>query len=328
MEEKRTLTAEDFRFVNRHPKAEIDENYASQSYGRDVLARLCANKGAIIGLVLIILVMLFAIVAPMVSGYTYKDVNAAATNLPPKIPGLEKLGIFDGTLNGVDIYAQKGIEEYHYFGTDNLGRDIFTRVGEGTRISLMIAFLSITVNLLIGVVYGLISGYFGGWVDNVMQRFIEILVGIPSMVILTLLLLVMKPGIASIVIALTITSWVNMSRIVRAQVLKLKNQEICPGVQNAGHAQPAHCAQGHAAQCIWTNHYHLYLFHSGRHFSGGIPCLHRSWRAGAMASLGSLINTGYKSAMTYPYMIVAPGGHSGHSDAQLHRAGRRPAGRH
>lgn len=62
----------------------------------------------------------------------------------------------------------------------------------------MIAFLSITVNLLIGVVYGLISGYFGGWIDNVMQRFIEILVGIPSMVILTLLLLVMKPGIASI----------------------------------------------------------------------------------------------------------------------------------
>lgn len=89
----------------------------------------------------------------------------------------------------------------------------------------MIAFLSITVNLLIGVVYVLISGYFGGWVDNVMQRFIEILVGIPSMVILTLLLLVMKPSIASIVIALTITSWVNMSRIVRAQVLKLKNQE-------------------------------------------------------------------------------------------------------
>lgn len=226
MEEKRTLTAEDFRFVNRHPKAEIDENYASQSYGRDVLARLCANKGAIIGFVLIVLVMLFAIVAPMISGYTYKDVNAAATNLPPKIPGLEKLGIFDGTLNGVDVYAQKGIEEYHYFGTDNLGRDIFTRVGEGTRISLMIAFLSITVNLLIGVVYGLISGYFGGWVDNVMQRFIEILVGIPSMVILTLLLLVMKPGIASIVIALTITSWVNMSRIVRAQVLKLKTRSL------------------------------------------------------------------------------------------------------
>ena len=267
-----------------------------------MLARLCANKGAIIGLVLIILVMLFAIVAPMVSGYTYKDVNAAATNLPPKIPGLEKLGIFDGTLNGVDIYAQKGIEEYHYFGTDNLGRDIFTRVGEGTRISLMIAFLSITVNLLIGVVYGLI----GGWVDNVMQRFIEILVGIPSMVILTLLLLVMKPGIASIVIALTITSWVNMSRIVRAQVLKLKNQEFVLASKTLGTPSlrivRKDMLPNAFGQIIITFTFSIpdaIFLEAFLAFIGlGVQ--------EPMASLGSLINTGYKSAMTYPYMIVAP----------------------
>ena len=276
MEEKRTLTAEDFRFVNRHPKAEIDENYASQSYGRDVLARLCANKGAIIGFVLIVLVMLFAIVAPMISGYTYKDVNAAATNLPPKIPGLEKLGIFDGTLNGVDVYAQKGIEEYHYFGTDNLGRDIFTRVGEGTRISLMIAFLSITVNLLIGVVYGLISGYFGGWVDNVMQRFIEILVGIPSMVIL------------------------------RAQVLKLKNQEFVLASKTLGTPSlrivRKDMLPNAFGQIIITFTFSIpdaIFLEAFLAFIGlGVQ--------EPMASLGSLINTGYKSAMTYPYMIVAP----------------------
>ena len=250
--------------------------------------------------------MLFAIVAPMISGYTYKDVNAAATNLPPKIPGLEKLGIFDGTLNGVDVYAQKGIEEYHYFGTDNLGRDIFTRVGEGTRISLMIAFLSITVNLLIGVVYGLISGYFGGWVDNVMQRFIEILVGIPSMVILTLLLLVMKPGIASIVIALTITSWVNMSRIVRAQVLKLKNQEFVLASKTLGTPSlrivRKDMLPSAFGQIIITFTFSIpdaIFLEAFLAFIGlGVQ--------EPMASLGSLINTGYKSAMTYPYMIVAP----------------------
>ena len=250
--------------------------------------------------------MLFAIVAPMISGYTYKDVNAAATNLPPKIPGLEKLGIFDGTLNGVDVYAQKGIEEYHYFGTDNLGRDIFTRVGEGTRISLMIAFLSITVNLLIGVVYGLISGYFGGWVDNVMQRFIEILVGIPSMVILTLLLLVMKPGIASIVIALTITSWVNMSRIVRAQVLQLKNQEFVLASKTLGTPSlrivRKDMLPNAFGQIIITFTFSIpdaIFLEAFLAFIGlGVQ--------EPMASLGSLINTGYKSAMTYPYMIVAP----------------------
>lgn len=252
MEEKRTLTAEDFRFVNRHPKAEIDENYASQSYGRDVLARLCANKGAIIGLVLIILVMLFAIVAPMVSGYTYKDVNAAATNLPPKIPGLEKLGIFDGTLNGVDIYAQNGMRNTTISAPSNLGRDIFTRVGEGTRHfaddSLFVHHGKPAYRRGIWA-YLRLFRRLGRQCDAAFYRDIG---GHTVHVILTLLLLVMKPGIASIVIALTITSWVNMSRIVRAQVLKLKNQEFVLASKTLGTAQPAHCAQGHAAQCIWT----------------------------------------------------------------------------
>ena len=179
-------------------------------------------------------------------------------------------------------------------------------MGEGTRISLMIAFLSITVNLLIGVVYGLISGYFGGWVDNVMQRFIEILVGIPSMVILTLLLLVMKPGIASIVIALTITSWVNMSRIVRAQVLKLKNQEFVLASKTLGTPSlrivRKDMLPNAFGQIIITFTFSIpdaIFLEAFLAFIGlGVQ--------EPMASLGSLINTGYKSAMTYPYMIVAP----------------------
>ena len=170
----------------------------------------------------------------------------------------------------------------------------------------MIAFLSITVNLLIGVVYGLISGYFGGWVDNVMQRFIEILVGIPSMVILTLLLLVMKPGIASIVIALTITSWVNMSRIVRAQVLKLKNQEFVLASKTLGTPSlrivRKDMLPNAFGQIIITFTFSIpdaIFLEAFLAFIGlGVQ--------EPMASLGSLINTGYKSAMTYPYMIVAP----------------------
>ena len=170
----------------------------------------------------------------------------------------------------------------------------------------MIAFLSITVNLLIGVVYGLISGYFGGWIDNVMQRFIEILVGIPSMVILTLLLLVMKPGIASIVIALTITSWVNMSRIVRAQVLKLKNQEFVLASKTLGTPSlrivRKDMLPNAFGQIIITFTFSIpdaIFLEAFLAFIGlGVQ--------EPMASLGSLINTGYKSAMTYPYMIVAP----------------------
>ena len=306
MEEKRTLTAEDFRFVNRHPKAEIDENYASQSYGRDVLARLCANKGAIIGLVLIILVMLFAIVAPMVSGYTYKDVNAAATNLPPKIPGLEKLGIFDGTLNGVDIYAQKGIEEYHYFGTDALGRDIWTRVWEGTRISLLIAVLAVVLDVVIGATYGMIAGYLGGKVDFVMQRFVEVLTSIPNLIIMMLLLLVLEPGIPAICLALAMTGWVNMSRIVRAQVLKLKSEEYVLASRTLGASVSSILfkdilpnTMGQIIITFMLSVPNAIFFEAFLAFIGlGVPI--------PMASLGTLINDGYKSAMLYPAQVLLP----------------------
>lgn len=303
---QKILRQKDFAFVNRTPKAEIDENYSSQSYGRDVLARLCANKGAVIGLVLIGLVVLFAVIVPMTSGYTYKEVNAAASNLPPKVPLLEKLGLFNGEKNGVDLYAQKGVEQYHIFGTDNLGRDIFTRVAEGTRISLLIAILAIAINLCIGVVYGLVSGYFGGMVDTVMQRVIEVLVGIPSMVILTLLLLVMKPGLVSIVIALTITDWINMSRIVRAQVLRLKNQEFVLASQTLGASSlriiRRDMLPNAFGQIIITFTFSIpdaIFMEAFLAFIGlGVQA--------PMASLGVLINDGYKSAMTYPHMIVAP----------------------
>ena len=306
MEAQKTLTEKDFKFVNQVPCAEIDENYASQSYRRDVLARLCANKGAVIGMVLIVIVVLFAIIAPMVSGYTYKEINVEAANVPPRIPGLEGLGIFDGIQNGVDVYAQKGLSEYHFFGTDNLGRDIFTRVAEGTRISLLIAALAIVINLCIGVAYGLVSGYFGGIVDTVMQRIIEVLVGIPSMVILTLLLLVIKPGLASIIIALTITGWINMSRIVRAQVLKLKNQEFVLASRTLGASNLRIICRDMLpnafGQIIITFTFSIpdaIFMEAFLAFIGlGVQA--------PMASLGALINDGYKSAMTYPHMIVVP----------------------
>ena len=103
------------------------------------------------------------------------------TNLPPRIPGLEKLGIFDGTENGRNVYQEKGLDDvYYWFGTDTLGRDLWTRTWAGTRVSLIIAFFAALGDLVIGVTYGMISGYLGGRTDMVMQRIIEIVNGIPS----------------------------------------------------------------------------------------------------------------------------------------------------
>lgn len=113
----------------------------------------------------------------------------------------------------------------HLFGTDSYGRDLWTRLWYGTRISLFVAVAAIIIDVVIGVTYGLISGYFGGKVDSIMQRIQEIINSIPTLVVLIILLMFMKPSLGTIIIALAFTEWIGMSRITRAQVLKVKEEE-------------------------------------------------------------------------------------------------------
>ena len=107
-----------------------------------------------------------------------------------------------------------------------MGVDLFVRVWTGTRYSLFIAVVAIFIDVIVGMTYGLISGYFGGKVDSVMQRIQEIINSIPTLVILTLLLMVMKASLFTIIMALSFTEWIGMSRITRAQVLRVKEEEI------------------------------------------------------------------------------------------------------
>ena len=199
-----------------------DVVYKGISFWKDVRLRFKQNKGALVGIFLIMIIALFAFIAPLLSSHTYRSIETKHVNLPPRIQLIEKLGIFDGELEGVNVYNKKGFENvYYWFGTDNLGRDIWTRVWVGTRVSIYIAFLAVAIDMVLGIGYGLISGYIGGKVDIVMQRVIEVLSGIPNLVIVTLFVMILKPGIVSISLALVITGWIGMSRVVRSQVLKL-----------------------------------------------------------------------------------------------------------
>ncbi len=190
-----------FEFNTGDHKEEEEKVLVGRSYGKEVLYRFRKNKGAWISFFIIILLIVIALAAPAVSQYSYKEVHSEYSNLPPRIPGLEKLGIFDGVSHGQNMYEAKNCtDKYFFFGTDNLGRDIWTRVWEGTRISLLIAALAVIIDVCIGVIYGLVSGYFGGKVDMVMQRITEILSSLPTLVVVTLLLVVMKPGLGSIII--------------------------------------------------------------------------------------------------------------------------------
>jgi oligopeptide transport system permease protein len=169
------------------------------SYWQDAWRRLKENRLAMAGLATIVIIALLAAFGPLFSPYSYSDQVLADANKPPSAS--------------------------HWFGTDNLGRDLLTRVLYGARISLSIGVVASVINLTIGVVYGGISGYFGGRVDNVMMRIVDILYGIPLLLYVILLMVVLKPGLTNIFIALGLVYWLQMARIVRGQVLAIKEQE-------------------------------------------------------------------------------------------------------
>lgn len=219
----------------------------------------------------------------------------------------------DGTRNSAEveatfrIYEAKDMKDtYFWFGSDALGRDQWTRLWEGTRVSLIIAFVAAVLDLVIGVAYGGISGFYGGRVDNVMQRIAEILVGIPNLVIILLMMLVLKPGIISIVIALSITGWIGMSRIVRGEVLKLKNQEFVLASRTLGTSNGTiirkHLVPNISGIIIINTMFSVpgaIFFEAFLSFIGlGI--------VPPDASLGSLIDLGFDNLRLYPYMLVFP----------------------
>ena len=309
------LPQDAFELTHNDTSAHVDRNFASQNYWKDALVRFLRNKGAIFGLIMIAIIIFFAAFGPSMTPYTYESQIIEQQNLAPRIPGLEDLGIFDGTevmrLGAVELevngYERGGFTDtYYWFGSDTLGRDIFTRVWEGTRISLYIAIVAVVIDVLFGLSYGLISGYFGGRLDAIMQRCAEILNSIPNLVIVTLMILVLSPGLGAIIVALMITGWIPMSRIARAQMLKLKEQEFVLASKTLG-ASPMRIIfkeimPNIIGQIITQTMFsipHAIFTEAFLAFVGlGIPA--------PMASLGTLISDAYKNFTTHLYMILSP----------------------
>lgn len=171
---------------------------------KNFIERFSQHLLAVIGTAVLIIICLFAVIGPMISGHVGSDQTLTAANLAPS-------------------------SEY-WFGTDDLGRDVFTRVWLGARISLGIGLIAALIDVVLGVLIGCISGYAAGrgkWgnrLDQVIMRVVEILYGIPYLLVVILLLVLMKPGIITMIIALSITGWVNMARMVRGQVLQIKSE--------------------------------------------------------------------------------------------------------
>ena len=206
-----------------------------------------------------------------------------------------------------NVYTQKGIEDVtHIFGTDALGRDQFARTWTGTRVSLYVALVAILIDTFVGMSFGLVSGYYGGKLDFFLQRIVEILSTIPTTVIVTLLIVVMKPGLTSITVALMITEWIGMSRVTRAQTLRLKEREFVLASRTLGESTfsiifreilPNIFGQI-IVMCMMTIPNAIFTEAFLAFIGLGIPA--------PLASLGSLISDGFKSMTMYPFLVLFP----------------------
>ncbi len=298
---------DDFEFAPAHTNNNrIDMEY--EGYWKGVLKRFLTRKRTIFALITIILISLLAIVGPIISGYSYSEQNIELQNMPPRIPGIEKIKIFDGTENNVNKYKTNSDyeNEYYWFGSDNLGRDIWTRVWTGTRISLYIVIIAVFMDLCIGMGYGLISGYFGGKLDFAMQRFVEIINSIPTLVVITLLLVVLKPGLSTITLALMITGWIGMSRVARAQVIKNKDLEYVLAVKTLGVGRFSIIFREILPNVIGQLITNTIFSISDAIFTEAFLSFVGLGVPAPMASLGALISDGYNSFLTHPYQIVSP----------------------
>lgn len=300
------ICVDDFQLAQNR-RTPLEHISQSRGFFKDAIYRFIKNKGAVFGLLMITLIVLLAISGPALSGYDYRSQDLSHKNLPPRIQNLQWVPLFNGTRGGEDIYVAKGLDDVtHIFGTDTLGRDLFSRTWTGTRISLYVALLAILIDTIVGMSYGLISGYYGGVIDSTMQRFVEILSTIPTTVIVTLLIVVLKPGLMSITIALMITEWIGMSRVARSQMLKLKEQEFVLASRTLGASHllvifgdilPNIFGQM-IVMCMFTIPNAIFTEAFLAFIGLGIPA--------PLASLGSLISDGFKSMTMYPYMVAFP----------------------
>jgi oligopeptide transport system permease protein len=274
------LAPEDFTPVS------VDEKQADAitrppiGYWQDVWMRFRKNRLALIGLAILAVMGFMAIIGPMIGQWDYREMDEGHSN--------------------------EFMSARHWFGTDYLGRDMFVRLWFGTRISVFIGITAALLDLIIGVAWGGISGYFGGAVDDAMMRVVDVLYGIPYLLVVILLLVVMEPGLASIILAMSLTGWAGMARLVRGQVLQLKEMEYVLAARAVG-ASPRRIISRHLIPntmgVILVN---LTMTIPGAIFAEAFLSFIGLGVPMPLASLGTLANEGYQVLLVYPHNLTVP----------------------
>lgn len=186
-----------------------------RSLMRDAYERFIKNRAAMACVFVLTLVVAFVVFGPLFAQWNNEEIDWAAM----------------GDVRGLGAPA---IDTGHYFGVDDLGRDLYSRTIQATQTSLLVGLIGAAMALVVGTTYGLISGYVGGRTDAIMMRIVDILLSIPSVLVIILLLVIAGRSFLMLFVALGAVSWLTMARIVRGQTLSLKNREFVEAARASG----------------------------------------------------------------------------------------------
>lgn len=240
------------------------------------------NPLNLLGVVLLLLILALSIFAPFLSGYSYDAIHLSLKNQQPS--------------------------EAFWFGTDELGRDLFTRIWLGARLSLFVGISAALIDLCIGMLWGGIAAYAGGWVDELMMRIADLLYSIPYLLVVILFAVALGSGVFAILIALTAIGWIQMARLVRGQILQLKEMEFVMAARALG-ASPSRILFKHllpnAAGSILVM---LTLTIPSAIFSEAFLSFLGLGVQAPMASLGTMASEGLPALAYYPWRLFFPAG--------------------
>lgn len=251
------------------------------SLWQDAWRRLKKNKLAVFGAIVLMFIITVSLLGPMFSSYTYDQINLDRSSEPPS---------WD-----------------HWFGTDQLGRDILVRSLIGGRISLMVGLVATSVSFVIGVTYGAISGYFGGYIDELMMRIVDVIYSLPYLFLVIVLLAFFTKSIFMLFLVLGAVSWLTMARIVRGQVLSIKNQEFVEAARAVGVETPQIIFRHIVPNTLGPVIVYTTLTIPSAMLSEAFLSFLGLGVQPPLASWGTMVNEGIEAISVYPWQLIFPG---------------------
>lgn len=309
------LNVDDFLPASDAEKESLTVLRKSVGFWADGIRRLKKNKIAMVSLVVILFVFIFSFLVPQFYPYSYEQQIRGSENLAPMQYSEKEL---EAKAAGESVFP-------HVLGTDNLGRDYAVRVMMGSRVSLLVGLVASAIILLIGSLYGSIAGFFGGWVDMIMMRIVDMIYTVPDILIIVLLsvafdqplkALAQKPGfewiqvigvnLISIFVVFALLYWVGMARIVRSQILILKEQEYVTAARALGASNGRIIRKHLLTNCIGTLIVTTTLQIPSSIFTESFLSFLGLGVAAPMPSLGSLASAALNGLQSYPHRLFAP----------------------